>query len=238
MAEIAVVIGAVIVATAAWAYLFLLDRDDIWPRTWVAAAVLSAYSLATLAALGRLDTVVGPVTLAEVGIGLGVGGAWLVATHVGHAVLCRLFPAFVAQIRDLYQLGEGDRVRRLVGPVVAMGVAEELLFRGVVQSVAGFAVGVAVYTAVQLVERKWALVLAALLGGLVWGGLFAWRGGIIAPVAAHVLWTTMLTFVWRLNGCDADRTLAKTTSAGTGHDRGGPRAVGDQRSASSAGRRS
>lgn len=204
MSELVVVIGAVVLATVAWAYVFLRDRADIWPRTWVAAGTLIAYSLVTLSLLDRLDEVIGPVTVTEVAIGVGVGAAWLVATHVGHAILCRLFPAFVAQIRDLYHLGEGDTVRRMVGPVVAMGVAEELLFRGVVQSIAGFAVGVAVYTAVQFVERKWALTLAALLGGIVWGGLFAWRGGIVAPIAAHLVWTGMLTFVWRLDGCDAD----------------------------------
>lgn len=214
MSELLVVVGAVVLAAVAWAYVFLRDRADIWPRTWVAAGALIAYSLVTLSLLGRLDDVIGPVTLAEVAIGLGVGGAWLVATHIGHAVLCRLFPAFVAQIRDLYQLGEGDTVRRMVGPVVAMGVAEELLFRGVVQSIAGLAVGVAVYTAVQFVERKWALALAALLGGTIWGGLFAWRGGIVAPITAHLLWTGMLTFVWRLHGCDAGREEGGSTDDG------------------------
>ena len=54
------------------------------------------------------------------------------------------------------------------------------------------------YTAVQVFERKWALALAALLGGAVWGALFAWRLGLVAPVAAHVLWTGVLTFLWPL----------------------------------------
>ncbi|MFP5579021.1 MAG: type II CAAX prenyl endopeptidase Rce1 family protein [Acidimicrobiia bacterium] len=50
----------------------------------------------------------------------------------------------------------------------------------------------------QVFERTWALAVAALLGGAVWGALFAWRDGLIAPIAAHVLWTSMLTFVWTL----------------------------------------
>jgi len=81
-----------------------------------------------------------------------------------------------------------------------MAVAEELLFRGVVQGEAGFVVGVVVYTAVQAVERKWALVLAAFLGGTLWGALFALTGGLVAPVLAHALWTVALTLVWPLGG--------------------------------------
>lgn len=203
--ETALVIGAVVVSFGAWGFMFLLPRDDIWPRTWAAAAVLTGYAIAALAALDRLDRTVGPVDLTELGIGVGVGSVWLVATHVGHAILCRLFPAFIEQIRDLYRLGDGDRIGRMVGPIVAMGIAEEFLFRGVIQGRAGLAAGVLAYTAVQVVERKWALGLAALLGGLVWGTLFWWRAGLVAPIAAHVLWTGSLTFVWPLRGCGRRR---------------------------------
>ena len=104
-------------------------------------------------------------------------------------------------MRDLYRLGAGDTVRVMVGPVVAMGIAEELLFRGVLQGLGGIAVAIVAYTAVQAFERKWALALAALCCGAVWGAMFEWRGGLVAPAAAHVLWTGMLTFVWTLGDC-------------------------------------
>lgn len=199
------VIGAAILGFAGWVVLFRRRSDDIWPRTWVIAGVLIAYSVAVLGALGELSDVVGPVGLVEVAVGLVVGAAWLVATHVGHAVLCRIFPSFVAQVRDLYGLGADDPAARVVGPIIAMAAAEELLFRGVIQGLAGMIAGVVVYTAVQFVERKWALALAALLGGIVWGGLFEVTGGLVAPVVAHALWTLSLTLVWPLRGCGHDR---------------------------------
>ena len=210
--ETLVVLGAAVAAVVAWLALFGQSRDDIWPRTWAIAIVLGAYSVGALVVLGRLGDVLGPVGIVEVALGVGVGVAWLVATHIGHAVLCRLFPSFVEQVRDLYHLGDDDPPRRVLGPILAMAVAEELLFRGVVQTVAGFAVGVALYTAVQLVERKWALVLAALLGGTIWGALYAWTGGIVAPVVAHALWTSVLTLVWPLQGCAADQSRASRSS--------------------------
>lgn len=189
---------AVVVAAAGWAFMFVPDRRGVWPRTWLTASALLATSVACLAALDRLGDVVGPLGATEAAIGLAVGAAWLVATHVGYAVISRLLPGFGDQVEDLYRLGDEDTAARMVGPVVAMGVAEEALFRGVLQGVGGFALGLVAYAAVQVFERKWALVLAAVLGGAVWGALFAWRGGLVAPVVAHVLWTGLLTFVWPL----------------------------------------
>jgi uncharacterized protein len=196
--------AGLVLAVAAWAFLFRLPREGLWPRTWIAAPMLIAYSLVALAADDRLGATAGPFRPVEVAVGLGVGATWLVITQVGHRILCRLFPAFLAQVNDLYRIRD-DRtpVWSMVGAVTAMGIAEELLFRGLVQGGIGLAAAVAAYTLVQAVEGKWALMLAALLGGLVWGLLFAWRDGLVAPVVAHVLWTGTLTFLWPLTGCGA-----------------------------------
>src|SRR5690606_29093617 len=167
--ELAVVVASIVVAFAAFAYMFALPRRGIWPRTWVAAAVIGATAVAGLVVLDRFGEIVGPFTSAELAIGLAAGGAWLVATHVGYAIISWLLPAFGDQVRDLYRLGDEDTASRMVGPIAAMGVAEELLFRGVLQGVGGIALALVAYTAVQVFERKWALALAALLGGVVWG---------------------------------------------------------------------
>ena len=196
--------AGLVLAVAAWAFLFRLPREGLWNRTWVAAPMLIGYSLVALAVDDRLRTTLEPITFIEIGAGIGVGAAWLVATQVGHRVLCRLFPAFLAQVNDLYRIrDEGTPLWSMVGAVTLMGVAEEMLFRGLVQGGVGLLAAVATYTLVQAVEGKWALGLAALLGGLVWGLLFAWRDGLVAPVVAHVLWTGTLTFIWPLRGCGA-----------------------------------
>lgn len=197
-------VAGLVLAGATWAFVFVLPREGLWSRTWVAAAVLSAFSVAALAATDRLDDSVGPLSPLQVGAGLLAGGAWLVATHVGHDVLARLVPGFVDQVADLYRIRDDAPPRShapvwsMAGAVAAMSVAEELFFRGFVQDRVGLVAGVAAYTAVQLVERKWALGLAALLGGTVWGLVFWATGGLLAPVVAHVLWTGVLTFAWPL----------------------------------------
>src|SRR6476620_11829600 len=158
-----------LVAPVVWAFLFHGPGEALALRTLVAAVALGGFAIAALAFTDELDDVLGPVTLAEVGIGLGIGLVWLAATHVGHTLLCRLLPGFLDQVTDLYRLQAGDRSSVMVVPVLAMGVAEELYFRGFVQGVIGLAGAVAFYGAVQVVARNWALVVAGLLDALVWG---------------------------------------------------------------------
>lgn len=211
---------ASVVALVVWAYLFLPPRRGMWLRTWVGAFVLTGVAVAVLAADDRLGAVTGPFTVAEAAIGLGVGAAWLLATQAGYRLLDAVLPGVAAQVEDLYRARDGDDARRLVLPIVAMGLAEELFFRGVIQDRAGLVAALVVYTAVQVVERKWMLVLAALVGGLVTGALFWWRGGLVAPALAHVLWTSVLTFVWPLSARvrpaigGARRTAATPTAGG------------------------
>lgn len=197
--ELAAVAGGVVVAVAMWVVMFRLDRSNIWPRTWMAAAAVSGYAIVAASALGNARDLLGRISAVEVAVGITVGGAWLVTTHVGAAVLGRIVPSFLEEITDLYRLADGDSATRIVGPLIAMAVAEELLFRGLIQAQAGLLVAVGIYAAIQLVEGKAALIVAAAFGGLVWGGLFAWRDGLVAPIVAHAVWTVALTLVWPLH---------------------------------------
>lgn len=196
-AELAAVGLAAVVAAAVWVYLFRLDSAGLWTRTPIAAAALIAYSVAANALLGDLSRLVGPISASELGIGLGVGVAWVVATHIGAAALERLAPSFVEQTGDLYDFGsDGQSVAGMALPLLLMAVGEELLFRGVAQRLGGLAVGVAIYTVVQTIEGKWPLIAAAALSGAVWGALFAWRDGLVAPIVAHAVWTLTVALVW------------------------------------------
>jgi membrane protease YdiL (CAAX protease family) len=201
----AAVAGGVAVAVAMWTLMFRVDRGTIWQRTSIAAVVVSGYAVAAVAALGRIRRLLGPVSPAELGIGLAAGVAWVIATHLGADVLGRVAPSFVDQVADLYDLAGPGSAIPMGSALVAMAVAEELLFRGLIQGEAGIVVAVVLYAAVQVVERKWPLVLAGALCGLVWGGVFAWRGGLVAPVVAHIVWTSTLTLAWPLRSTGAAR---------------------------------
>ena len=196
LGELVAVGGAVVIAVAMWVFMFRVDRRNIWPRTWVAAAVLSGYAIVASVALGAGRSLVRHISLVEVLIGLMAGAAWIIATQLGAAVIGRVVPSFVAEVSDLYTLAEGDTVVTIAAPITAMAVAEEFLFRGLIQARAGLLIAVVIYAAVQVVEKKAALVLAALLGGLLWGELFVWRRSLVAPMVAHAAWTLTLTLIW------------------------------------------
>jgi len=192
----------VLLATfAGWYYVFGLPRPGIWRRSWLTASVLVAISAGSLWRAGELSEAVGGITAAAVLAGVSVGVVWVVATQIGHAVLCRILPSFVDRVRDLYSIAAGDRRRDVLIALVGMAIAEEFVFRLVVQREFGIAAAVTAYTAVQAVTRNWALMLAGAACGLVWGVLYAWQSDLAAPLIAHVIWTATLAFVWPLRGC-------------------------------------
>jgi hypothetical protein len=118
-------------------------------------------------------------------------------------VICWAFGACRAraraqQTKDRRWL-EANRAARIVGPLLAMADAEGTVVSRTHPSPKGLLVGVVLYAAVQPVEGKRELIVAAAFGGLVWGGLFEWRHGVRAPIAAHALWTVALSVVWPLH---------------------------------------
>ncbi len=211
--------GAVLALTAVgWAYVFVPARHGIWRRSWITATALVLASVVTLLGAGDLGEAVGTVTVDALVAGAGVGVAWVVATHVGHAVLCRILPSFVERVRDLYSIAAGDRRRDVLIALVTLAVAEEFVFRLLIQREFGLVAAVVAYTAVQAVERNWALMLAGAACGVVWGVLYGWQDGLVAPLMAHVIWTGTLTFLWPLRGCGAESLPEADEVAITGQE--------------------
>lgn len=197
-------IGVLAVTAAGWAYVFVPGRSGIWRRSWTTASVLTVVSVTALAIEDRLADAVGGIGVEAIASGLIVGAGWIVATQIGHAVLCRVVPGFLDQVRGLYAIAAGDRRRDILLALVSMAVAEEFVFRLVTQRELGIVVAVVAYAMVQVVERNGALVLAGAACGIVWGLLYEWQGNLVAPLIAHVAWTGTLTFLWPLGGCGED----------------------------------
>lgn len=194
-------VGILLLTLAGWAYIFALPRPGIWQRSWMVAVVLIVASGAALAGAGEFGDAVGDTDLAAIGVGIAAGAVWVVATQIGHQVLCRILPTFIEQVRDLYSIAAGDSRREITVALVSLALAEELVFRLVTQREFGLVAGVVAYAAVQAVERNWALMIAGAACGLVWGLLYAWQDNLAAPLIAHLIWTSTLTFFWPLHGC-------------------------------------
>ncbi|MCP4654185.1 MAG: CPBP family intramembrane metalloprotease [bacterium] len=122
-----------------------------------------------------LDVVLG------VGAGLLLVGGW----HAGRR--------FLPMMRELEEL-----LRRHLGPLersevfalaVISGIAEELFFRGAMQSSWGWIWATLIFTLVHTgpgpAFRMWTVF--ALVAGLVFAGLTLYRGNILAAILAHFL---------------------------------------------------
>ena len=78
---------------------------------------------------------------------------------------------------------------------------EELFWRGIAYRVGvetAATAGVAaiavclLYVVANVPSRSLPIVAGALVGGAVWGALAWWSGGVLAPLASHILWTGLM----------------------------------------------
>jgi membrane protease YdiL (CAAX protease family) len=188
-----VVVGLALAAVA-WGALFGLARGAFWSRALVAGSVIGAY--AVVAQRSTIGDLLRP-RLVEVAIGVAAAVVLYGVFWAGDRFLRRWVPAAAAHVDTLYEVRSIGSSKLLPMPavLVVVGPCEELFWRGFVQARAGFVLALAAYAAVHVWERKPVLVLAALVGGAFWGGLFAWRGTLVAPIVSHALWD-LAVVVW------------------------------------------
>ncbi|MCP3987337.1 MAG: CPBP family intramembrane metalloprotease [bacterium] len=152
-----------VIALVAWIWRWVADGVGPW------AAAERGDPMAALPS-GLLGLAVGLVLVA-------VSRKWTRATASG-AILAETL---------------GELVRGLTLPAVvllalASGIAEEMLFRGALQTQVGWLLASLLFGAAHYLPRPglriWALF--ALLAGGLFGGLFEYTGTLLAPAVAHV----------------------------------------------------
>jgi hypothetical protein len=126
------------------------------------------------------------------------GALWLdllIGSGVGLAIVglsnltVTLVPAFGRLAARLAEVIGPLTWRMVIVAAVLSAVAEESLFRGAMQASWGLLVACAVFAACHVgPERTFlAWTVFAAVAGLALGGLFAWREGLAAPIAAHLV---------------------------------------------------
>jgi len=142
----------------------------------------------------------------DVVVGLGVGGASLVCTHLAFPPLATTLPSLGVEIAALYALAGVTTLVTGVATVI-VALAEELLWRGALAAAlpprwatARRVVVVAVvYGLAQSGGRSAWLVVAAVALGACWHVLALLRGGrLCAPAVAHLVWTLGVLGAWPL----------------------------------------
>jgi membrane protease YdiL (CAAX protease family) len=186
------VAGAVAIAAAWW---WVASGRSTVLR--VLPVVLFVLGVGTIAVVGS-DLSLG--SAASLAGGVGSGLALYGATLTFVAVASRWEP-FRRHVAQAYAEAEAEPlVLRLLLALAISVPGEELFLRGLVQPRlavsmapwAAAAITVAVEVATNLPSRRLPIVAAALVGGAVWSGLAWWSGGVLAPIASHMVWTGLM----------------------------------------------
>jgi len=171
-------------AYAAFGVTFRGPRERFWDRMTATGLTLGAIALATDRSARR--TRIGP---REAALGLAAAAGLYGIFRAGDAIARQVMPRGNEEIGDIYALRSLRTKEELAARLaLAIGPAEELFWRGFVQSRAGFLTSTALYGGVHLVTENATLIAAATIAGAYWGLLRALGMPLGALVVSHVTW--------------------------------------------------
>ena len=197
-------IFTLITAFVLWSLMFLpltAPRFDFW--TMMAGSALILTALATLFAPAWWERL--HFTRENIAFGLAIAVLLWVVFWVGDKASSWLFDFARPQVDSIYTIKEGS------SPVVIsllllllIGPAEEIYWRGYVQerltrkygANRGYLLATAAYTLVHVPSCNFMLVMAAMVCGIAWGGLYRlFPDRFTAIVISHAVWDAAV-FVW------------------------------------------
>ena len=149
--------------------------------------------------------------------GLLVGSISACATVSLGVLLYRLLPVLRTFSDELApHLVDGARWRDLVLVSVLSGVGEEALFRGALQPIFGIVAASLLFGVLHVGPDRRYLVWTvwAVVAGFLFGFLYSWTGGLLAPVTAHVLHNAATLLLWKWSRRKQPGTFEDAAPAG------------------------
>ncbi|WP_051551593.1 CPBP family intramembrane glutamic endopeptidase [Nocardioides sp. URHA0020] len=183
----AVTIGFLVAGTVLLGVSFRIEPGSVWFYP-------SALALAAVWAVGALAS--GPVPLGDrrvlppLAVGVLLAGVFVLGALIVREL--SVLDDQVAAVTAYAVRGSGPLVAAVT---LVTGAGEELFFRGAVYDRfprRPVVATTAVYAVVTLATGNLALVLAAILLGLVVALVRRWSGGVLAPIVVHVTWSLVM----------------------------------------------
>lgn len=171
--------------------------DDVYP-------VVGPYALAVVAVVASLQSrtlksALAPSSTAIV-TGFLVGTSMTIATYPVFRLAAELFPALRPNVAALYRAAATRTPWQSLPWVVAIVLAEEFLFRGVLLDALGFrhrkrvaaAVSVSVYVLAQAGTGSAIVAFMALVCGTIWTVQRVATRSLLSPLLSHLIWTPVV----------------------------------------------
>ena len=190
--QIAVMVAGFTAEIVGW-WLVSIRRFDVWKLMPVVLGSMGVAAVVVRPPVAAVDT----SNATAVAVGAGTGLALYLGTRVFVWIASRWAP-FRRDVLDQYgRAGEVTLARSLVLSLAIMVPAEELFWRGLFQgrlaqattAAAAAAIAWLGYIVANVASRSLPIMAGAIVGGVVWGALAWWSGGVLASLASHILWT-------------------------------------------------
>jgi hypothetical protein len=186
---------SLVLAAVLWTIVFLIRPFDFWAM--LASATVILMIVAVLVSRERL-ALHASISLILYGI---VSAVLLYGLFYFGFEVTKSSPIFSQGISQVYGLRSNEPHWLIaVLLIFPIGPGEELYWRGLIQrtfgekkgSNVGLIIASLAYALVHLPTLNPPLILTALIGGLVWGGLYKLTNSLVPGIVSHVLWDLMI----------------------------------------------
>jgi membrane protease YdiL (CAAX protease family) len=194
MTGAAIAVG-VLAQVVVWS-LAVRDRLPFWPATATTFAVIGIASLLAGDPSCCRETDVAVASGVGVASGLIMYGATRVVVDVAAQ-----HPSVRGAVAGVYRRSKETTIATTLALTLVIAVpGEELFWRGLVlaefseatTSTTGALLSWAAAVGVNAAWSSAPLLAGAAVGGALWTGLATWSGGLLAPIASHLVWTGLM----------------------------------------------
>jgi hypothetical protein len=195
VSEFQIALGSLLVAATLWVLILFIPPFEFW--ILLASSTLVLLLIAVFASRGAIS-ISASVMLLVYGI---VSAALLYGLFYFGYQATKPFPIFSQGVNHIYalRLDEPPLVIALL-LIFPIGFGEELYWRGLIQRTisskwgnrAGVGLASIAYCLVHIPTFNLPLIVAALIGGLVWGGLYVLTKDLTPGIISHTLWSIMI----------------------------------------------
>jgi membrane protease YdiL (CAAX protease family) len=179
---------------------YLVFNDSFFPSGFWLKLSLGALLLLIVVILTRRSEVNLKPSVSGGLIGVGSGLLLYLLFWTGYHVMSTV-PGFVGTISSVYAFAGGTPLAAIaVLLLYPIGPAEEFYWRGFIQrrlgggrsQVTAVVITSVLYASIHLVTLNPSLLLVALIGGLVWGGVYAWTRSLFPALVSHILFDELI----------------------------------------------